>query len=289
MQERGATLVEVLVAIALTGIMLPTLATALVTSHAGRATSQQQLKATALLNEATEALRVVRDAGWSNVATDGVYHPVISGSTWTLASGAETVGGFTRQITISAAERNGSGSLVQSGGTADPSTKRAAIEVGWSEPYTGSVSDDLYLSRWQGNATWAQTATGDFSAGTTTNTAVTNTAGGEVELAGAPTYQTSGTFESSTFDAGTAASFNYLTFTVNKPAGTDIKFQIAANTDNSTWNYIGPDGTGSTYFTAATAIPLDAAEGRYFRYKAFLSGDSTATPTLSDITLSYSP
>src|SRR4051812_20050340 len=134
-RQKGATLVEVLVAIALTGIMLPTLATALVTSHAGRATSQQQLKATGLLHEASEAVRVVREAGWSNIATNGVYHPVISGSTWTLASGSETVDGLTRQVTISSGERDGAGALVTGGGTADPATKHIEVSVAWTTPY----------------------------------------------------------------------------------------------------------------------------------------------------------
>ena len=290
MKERGATLVEVLVAIALAGVMLPTLATALITSHAGRASSRQQLQAAALMREASEAVRTVRDSGWGNIATDGTYHPSVSGSTWTLASGSETIGDFTRQIVISTAQRDSGGALVASGGTNDPATKHIEVTVSWTAPYSSSVSNDTYLSRWQGNTVWAQTTQADFASGTATNTAVTNNSGGEVELAaGTPAYQTSGTFESSTFDAGANASLNYLTFTIDQPAGTNLKFQIAANSDNATWNYIGPDGTNSTYFTAAASIPLSAAGARYFRYKAFLAGDGTATPVLSNVTLNYSP
>lgn len=199
--QRGATLVEVLVAIGLTGIMLPTLATALVTSHAGRATSLQQLEASSLLHESTEAVRVVREQGWSNVATDGTYHPVMSGSTWTLVSGANTSGGFTSQIVISPAERDSSGALVASGGTNDPAAKHVVVTVSWTTPYSASVTGDMYLTRWQNNAVWQQTTQSDFNAGTPTSTATTNASGGEVQLAGAGPLQTSGTFESSTFDA----------------------------------------------------------------------------------------
>src|SRR5688572_18508341 len=98
--ERGATLVEVLVAIALTAVMLPTLAVALATSNAGRATSQQQLKATALMREAAEAVRIARNQDWATVATNGTYHPAINGDTWTLANGPETIDDFTRQVVI---------------------------------------------------------------------------------------------------------------------------------------------------------------------------------------------
>ena len=282
-RQKGATLVEVLVAIALTGVLLPALATALITSHAGRATTRQQLKAAALMQEAAEAVRVVRQADWSNIAADGTYHPVISGSTWTLAGGPETIDGFSRQVTIATAERD-------SGGAADPATKHVEIIVSWSQPYNGSVSEELYLSRWQDNTVWEQTAQADFTAGTVIGTAVTNTRGGEVELAaGTPAYQTSGTFESGTFDAGANAAFNYITFTASQPAGTTLQLQIAANTDNTTWNFAGPDGTGSTYFTAGAAIPPGAVDARYLRFKAFLTGDGNATPVLSDVTVNYSP
>ncbi len=284
-KQRGATLVEVLVAIALTGVMLPTLATALVTAHAGRASSQQQLKAAALLHEATEAVRVVREAGWEEIATDGVYHPAISGSTWSLQSGAETIDGFTRDVTIASAQRDSSGALAPSGGADDPATKHITVSVAWSTPYDASVTEDLYLSRWQHNTTWVQTTEADFLAGSATNATVTNTAGGEVALDNAA----NGTFESNTFDAGSLVNFNRLLFTADQPIGTTLQLQIATNNDDATWNYLGPDGTRATYFTADSSIPPSLASGRYLRYKALLTGNGATTPTLSDVTINYSP
>jgi hypothetical protein len=101
--------------------------------------------------------------------------------------------------------------------------------------------------------------------------------------------QASGTLESSTFDAGAAVSANELDFTTVTPTGTSVEFQIASNTDNSTWNYVGPDGTSATYYTSAGAVPLAAESGRYFRYKATLTGTSSTTPIIDDVTLTYSP
>lgn len=45
-------------------------------------------------------------------------------------------------------------------------------------------------------------------------------------------------------------NINYKKFSWsgNLPAGTSIKFQLASNNDNSTWNFVGPDGTSNTYF-----------------------------------------
>ncbi|MDP2720632.1 MAG: hypothetical protein Q8O75_01700 [bacterium] len=101
-------------------------------------------------------------------------------------------------------------------------------------------------------------------------------------------FQTLGTFESATFDAGAVAGFNYLTMTTNKPPSTNLRLQIATNTDASTWNFVGPDGTSSSYFDLPDAIPLNQIANRYFRFKAFLYGDGSATPTLFDATVNYS-
>jgi type II secretory pathway pseudopilin PulG len=101
-------------------------------------------------------------------------------------------------------------------------------------------------------------------------------------------FQTSGTFDSSSFDAGASAAFNYITFTVTEPASTNIRFQVATNNDNATWNYAGPDGTAATYYDSPQSIRLNTV-GRYLRYRATFSGPGTSTPALSDISINYSP
>jgi len=80
------------------------------------------------------------------------------------------------------------------------------------------------------------------------------------------------------------------------PANTDLKFQIRTSPDNSTWTeYLGPDGTNSSYFTSNTgteSMPSILTSGnndQYFQYKAYLSTtDGVNTPTLSDATITYS-
>ncbi len=70
---------------------------------------------------------------------------------------------------------------------------------------------------------------------------------------------------------------------------TPFRVQVSANNDNSTWNYLGPDGTSGTYFTSTgTAIPSSLNGNRYFRYKLYLNTTNTAyTPSLDDITINY--
>lgn len=102
-------------------------------------------------------------------------------------------------------------------------------------------------------------------------------------------YQTNGTYESQTFNAGGQVFFNHISFTATEPTNTDITMQIATNNDGSTWNFVGPDGTGGSYFDNEGGIPLDYILGQYFRFKAYLTGDGSDTPILEDVTLNYTP
>lgn len=105
----------------------------------------------------------------------------------------------------------------------------------------------------------------------------------EIVLGGSGnSYVTSGSIESSTFDAGSSVAFNYLTFSGSTPSGTTLSLQLAINDDNSTWNYFGAYSEGGS-------IPLDSINGRYIRFKANLAGNGTATPVLSGVSVNYSP
>ncbi len=106
-------------------------------------------------------------------------------------------------------------------------------------------------------------------------------------------YQPSGNLESSTFDTGSASDFSILSWNpASAPPETGagaLRFQIAANNDKTTWNYIGPDGTSSTYFTASGAdVPAILDGNRYIRYRILLGTvDSFYTPVVSNISIGY--
>jgi type II secretory pathway pseudopilin PulG len=104
-------------------------------------------------------------------------------------------------------------------------------------------------------------------------------------------YVPNGWLESSTFDTGTSqTSFTTLLWqpTSQDPA-TTLRFQIASNNDNSTWNYLGPDGTASTYYTTpGSSISSAHSSDRYVRYKAYLSTtDDRQTPVLTSVDINY--
>ncbi|EKD56482.1 MAG: hypothetical protein ACD_58C00172G0001, partial [uncultured bacterium] len=100
-----------------------------------------------------------------------------------------------------------------------------------------------------------------------------------------------GEYISKTFDAGQEVAFNRIFWTATIPVGTELKFQIATNSDSASWNFVGPDGTSSTYFTPSSTQSVNFTNvlGRYFRYKAFFSTtDGGLTPILDSFSLNYS-
>ena len=100
--------------------------------------------------------------------------------------------------------------------------------------------------------------------------------------------------ESQTFDMGAAANFYKLKWNpVGQPVETGIdslKIQIATNNDNTTWNYVGPDGTSATYYVNSdSAINASHNGNRYLRYKAYLiTENQDFTPRLTDINIEFS-
>ena len=103
-------------------------------------------------------------------------------------------------------------------------------------------------------------------------------------------YVATGSLESSTFDTGGVSTFTTISWepTSQNPQ-TELKFQVASNTDNLTWNYIGPDGTAATYYTVpGTNLHASHDGHQYIRYKAFLStNDSSQTPVLTSVGINY--
>lgn len=109
-------------------------------------------------------------------------------------------------------------------------------------------------------------------------------------------YNPTGYIESSTIDTGSASNFSNITWTpTDQPptAGANsVKFQLATNkelTSTTTWDYKGPDGTASTYYTTSnnTVNPLHNGD-RYYRYKVILTTSSSAvTPNVSDVAVTF--
>lgn len=110
-------------------------------------------------------------------------------------------------------------------------------------------------------------------------------------------YAPSGDLTSTTFDAGAPAGFNRILWPdSDAPLGTTIKFQLAANNDDLTWVFLGPQGTTTDYYTAKTGEnilsnpPNSLSNNRYLRYKVILeTSNPSITPILREVKVNFSP
>ena len=107
-------------------------------------------------------------------------------------------------------------------------------------------------------------------------------------------YYTSGDLTSSTKDTGYDLDWDwqYIYFTIDEPSGTDIVFQIrTAATEGglSSATWYGPTGTGDYYTTSGTPPINPVHDGdRWIQYKAYFTDTGLITPTLSDVSITYS-
>jgi prepilin-type N-terminal cleavage/methylation domain-containing protein len=109
-------------------------------------------------------------------------------------------------------------------------------------------------------------------------------------------YLPTGNLISSIFDSGsTSTQYVSLRFSpadqATSTGAESIRLQIASGNDpaTTTWHWLGPDGTASSYYTLAneTINPIHNGD-QYIRYKLFLqTADDLVTPNISDIGITY--
>jgi type II secretory pathway pseudopilin PulG len=274
----GQTLVEMLVAIGLAAIMLPALATAIIASREGRAQDAERLQASALLRQATEAVRSVREKGWTAFAVNGTYHPTLSVNAWVLTAGSETIGSFTRKVVVADVQRNSLGVIVTSGGTVDGSTKKVTVEVSWTDPVSTTLSTDLYLQRYLGNAAWTQTSLADFTAAgsVATSTLATATGGGQVELAPGNIPKQ---LQSNTNTNDATATTIAQSFTANVQGG-DLIVVVVSWNSSATTTVTCSDNNGNTYTNAISTNDATGVRAQAICYAPNVqAGSTTVTAT----------
>lgn len=109
-----------------------------------------------------------------------------------------------------------------------------------------------------------------------------------------------GNLTSSIFDTFRpfGAGINAIMWQGDRPTGTSVKFQLAtSNSSAGPWSYIGPDGSGTSYYIpAGPGIPVPVSmfyhnNKRYFRYKIFLETDvgQSDSPMVDSVIINWSP
>jgi len=107
-------------------------------------------------------------------------------------------------------------------------------------------------------------------------------------------YAPNGELTSSTLDTGNAlgAGYNRISWALvgALPTNTTVKMQLAANNDNATWQFGGPGGSITSWYTLSAGENLytGLASNRYLRYKIRLeTADPTVTPTVDWVRINW--
>ena len=104
-------------------------------------------------------------------------------------------------------------------------------------------------------------------------------------------YETAGTYISQVYGAHAdrAVKWGKIQWNAELPAGSDVEFQVAVSNDGTSWSYVGPDGTSSSFYNDVTGGELyTSSTGDWVRYKAYLrSASSGDTPEIHDVTITW--
>ena len=179
--NRGETLVEILVAIGIFAVAGSTAIMMVFSAFRGGRVGGQSTQAAAVLREGVEAVRTMGTAAFNAVET-GTYGLSDAGGTWELSGTSDTDGVFTRTVTIEDTQRDASGDI--GSGTVDPYTRTVTVAVNWNrDGIPHALSQTTYLTAWESEDTTDDT-TSDWNAGTfsSTTTSTTGDSDGAVSL-----------------------------------------------------------------------------------------------------------
>jgi len=185
--QSAYSLVELLMAIGIFGVLTTILFTGFIATREGKPQHEERMEASILYQETIEALRIIREQGWENIANNGTFHPQATTDSWTLIAGGELINeatGLSRSIVISDVYRDQGGNITSIGGTIDPSTKAITINIEWTQPLVSSYNFTIYLSRYLDNLAFTNTTIEDFSKSgySTNNVQITEEDDGEIKL-----------------------------------------------------------------------------------------------------------
>lgn len=151
---KGFSVIEVLLAAAIFMIFSIVSGTVVLQGFSGNRLGEEQTVANQYAAEGLEAVRSIKNQTFSNLVNSVGTGILQSGGVWTFAGGNNQFGPsnkYTRVLTVSDVQRDGSGNIVASGGTVDPLTKKITSTVSWnfSPTRADSVVLNSYLTNWK--------------------------------------------------------------------------------------------------------------------------------------------
>ena len=135
----GMGLIEVVLGAAIVLFVTTSLFSAYVTYFQTGLSNVRRIQGAFLLEEGVEAFRIMRDTSFSTyvfpLSTTTSYRLAFATSTalWQATTSTKFIdGNFDRTLQIADVTRDSGGTIVSSGGTYDPDTKKITISVSWN-------------------------------------------------------------------------------------------------------------------------------------------------------------
>src|SRR3989344_1590517 len=132
--NQGFSIIEVILAVFMFAIIAVTGITTILHSYSVNRLGEEETFATLYAGEGMEAVRSIKNQGWSNLSA-GTLKLRRSNGFWEFngpGSDTDPSGRFTRSMLVSTVNRDVNGNIVSSGGTTDPDTKKVTAEVNWN-------------------------------------------------------------------------------------------------------------------------------------------------------------
>ncbi|MFA7286527.1 MAG: hypothetical protein WC052_02610 [Patescibacteria group bacterium] len=155
--RRGFGILEILIVAGIVALIIPSMFQFGFFMTAAMNRRSNVVEATYIAEEGIEAIRTIRDRGWSTeifpLANGTVYYPVIQNNNWTVTTTnpGPVQGIYTRTVTFAAVQRDGSDNITSSGAT-DSKTRLVTAVVSWSDAgQARAVTLETYITDFKGN------------------------------------------------------------------------------------------------------------------------------------------
>ncbi len=150
-KRHGFTILEVVVGVSLISLVLFSLVSVLNTAFRLMKQSTKSIQVAFLLEEGVEAIKIIRDSSWENIADltpENTYFLNFSEHNWVATStGIYIDEVFERSFIIENVYRDSGDDIVESGGTLDENTKKTTVYISWfNGKATTTKSISTYLT-----------------------------------------------------------------------------------------------------------------------------------------------
>ncbi len=309
MDNRGQSLLEVILAMAIFALISSTMISLSLGGFASLSQGGEQTEAAGLAQEGLEAARAIKDRAWNELiyTTSSVF---VKNKQWSLSGEGTTekIGKYTRTISFAPVCRNAADNIAACPATyTDVQTKKVVSKINWlvRSGVENTAQQISYLTNW-GAKHWVQT---DWSGGPGQSVWQDDTAyddsentddtiGGQAQLGALPDggYATSSYLLSSAFDLENKSPVTVIGWSEDLSQcqpNCSIEFQVRTAPNQAgepgTWSeWYGAKGIG-TYFTdhKGVVISKNLNGNRWAQYRVKLKSNGIATPVLQEVFIAY--